>query len=60
VYEYQGTQYNPETGEGGPFVACIKTFLKLKAEASGYPGWDHIPKTRTGGLVLVEQRYTVR
>ena len=42
VCEYQVTQYNPETGEGGLFVAYINTFLKLKAEAKGYPGWVHI------------------
>jgi hypothetical protein len=34
-YQYQVTQYNRETGEGGLFVECINTFLKLKAEASG-------------------------
>jgi len=39
VYEYQVTQYNSETGEGGLFVEYIKTFLELKAVASGYPGW---------------------
>jgi len=39
VYEYQVTQYNPETGEGGLFVDYINNFFKLKAEASGYPGW---------------------
>jgi len=33
------TQYNPKTGKGGLFVVYIKTFLKLKAEASGYPSW---------------------
>ena len=38
IYEYQVTQYNPESGEGGHFVGYINTFLKLKAEASGYPG----------------------
>jgi len=43
VYEYQVTQYNPETGEGGLFVDLINTFLKLKAEASGYPGWVRNP-----------------
>jgi len=36
VYEYQVTQYNPETGEGGLFVNYINMFLKLKAESSGY------------------------
>jgi len=43
VYEYQVTQYNTETGEGGHFVDYINTFLKLKAEASGYPGWVRSP-----------------
>ena len=43
VYEYQVTQYSPETGEDGHFVDYIKTFLKLKAEASGYPGWVRSP-----------------
>ena len=27
VYEYQVTQYNPETGEGGLFVDYMDTFL---------------------------------
>jgi len=44
VHEYQVTQYNPETGEGGLSVAYINTFLKLNAEASGYPGWFHSPE----------------
>jgi len=39
VYEYQITQYSRETDEGGLFVDYINTFLKLKAEASGYPSW---------------------
>ena len=37
VYEYEVTCYDPETGNGGHFVDYINTFLKLKAEASGYP-----------------------
>ena len=36
VYEYQVTQYDPQTGNGGLFVQIIGTFLKLKAEATGY------------------------
>jgi hypothetical protein len=36
VYQYQVTQYNPETGDGGLFVEYINRFFKLKAEASGY------------------------
>ena len=39
IYEYRVTQYNTKTGKGGLFVEYINTFLKLKAEASGYPSW---------------------
>ena len=39
VYEYQVTQYDLETGAVDLFVDYINTFLKLKAEARGYPGW---------------------
>jgi hypothetical protein len=38
-YEYDVTQYDPTTGEGGHFVHYIDRFQKLKAEASGYPSW---------------------
>jgi hypothetical protein len=43
VYQYEVTQYNPDTGEGGLFVEYINTFLKLKQEASGYPSWVRTP-----------------
>jgi hypothetical protein len=43
IYEFNVTHYNRETGEGGLFVAYIDTFLKLKAEASGYPSWVQTP-----------------
>jgi hypothetical protein len=39
VYEYKLTQFDRETGDGGLFVHYINTFLKLKAETSGYPSW---------------------
>ena len=39
IYEYRVTRCNPETGEGGLFVGYINTFLKLKAETSGFPSW---------------------
>ena len=42
-YEYQVTQYDPQTGNGGLFAQYIDTFLKLKAEASGYPSWVQCP-----------------
>jgi len=44
VYEYQVTQYNSETGEGGIFDEYISTFLKLKEVASRYPGWVRSPE----------------
>jgi len=44
VYERKITQFNQETGESGVFVDYIYRFLKLKAEASGYPGWVHSPE----------------
>jgi hypothetical protein len=44
LYEYEITQYHPKAGEGGHFVQYIDTFLKLKAEASGYPGWVRGPE----------------
>jgi len=31
VYQYEVTQYNPDTGEGSLFVEYINTFLKLIA-----------------------------
>jgi len=46
VYEYQFTQYIPETREGGLFVDYINTFLKFKPEAIGYPGRVRTPRTK--------------
>jgi hypothetical protein len=43
VYQYKVTQYDRETGEGGLFADYINTFLKLKAQASGYPSWVRTP-----------------
>ena len=39
IYEYRLTHFNTQTDEGGLIVNYINTLLKLKAEASGYPGW---------------------
>ena len=39
LYEYRVTKYNRDKDEDGLFVDYINTFLKLKAEASGYPSW---------------------
>jgi len=46
VYEYQVTQYNPETGEAEISVDYRNIFLKLKAAASGYSGWVHSPEDK--------------
>jgi hypothetical protein len=43
VYQYEMTQYDPVTSDGGLFVEYINTFLKLKAEVSGYPSWVQTP-----------------
>jgi hypothetical protein len=39
-------QYDTKTGEGVYFVQYIDTFLKLKTEASGYPGWVQAPEDK--------------
>jgi len=44
VYDYQVTQYNPETSDGGLFVDYINKFFKLKAGAGFYPGWVRSPE----------------
>ena len=46
VYQYGVTQYDPKKGGGGLFVEYINTFLKLKAEASGYPDWVRTPEDK--------------
>jgi hypothetical protein len=43
VYKYKVTRYDPETWEGGLIAGYIDTYLKLKAEASGYPAWVRTP-----------------
>ena len=60
VYEYQVTQYNPETGEGGLFENYIYTLLKLKAEASGYPGWVRSPADEDRYVESFWQREGIR
>jgi len=44
IYKYRVMQFIPKTGEGGLFVDYVNTFLKLKAEANGYPGWVRSPE----------------
>ena len=59
--------YDPHRREGALFADYVNTFLKLKAEASDYPGWVGIPedeeryieyfKAREGLLI---DRYAIR
>jgi hypothetical protein len=44
VQEYDITRYDPVTGEDGLLVEYINTFLKLKAEANGFPSWVRTPE----------------
>ena len=37
IWEYETTQFDPSTGEGGLFSAYVNTFLHLKQQASGWP-----------------------
>jgi hypothetical protein len=43
VYEHKVTIYDPETRDGGLFAGYIDTFLKLKAETSGYTSCVRTP-----------------
>jgi hypothetical protein len=43
VYEYNITQYDSASGEGGLFVQYIDTLLKHKVETSGCPSWVRTP-----------------
>jgi hypothetical protein len=43
VYQYEVTQYNPDTSDGGHFEKYVNTFLKLKAKASCYHSWVRTP-----------------
>jgi len=43
LYDYNVTGYDPKTREGDLFAGYIDTFLNLKAESIGYPGWVRSP-----------------
>jgi hypothetical protein len=60
IYEYQVTQYDPNTGQGGLFVEYINTLLKLKAEASGYPSWVRNPDNEDRYIEAFWQKDGVR
>ena len=39
IWDYETTQYNPETREGGLFAEYINNLFVKKVEASGFPDW---------------------
>lgn len=42
IWEYDVVQYNKDTKSGGVFTNYVNNFLRLKAQASGYPkGYDN-------------------
>lgn len=46
IWEYKVTQYDPKTGLGGLFTGYINMFLKIKAEASGWPKTCKTPEEK--------------
>jgi hypothetical protein len=59
VYEYEVTKYDLDTRECGLFADYINTFLKLKAEASGYPAWVRNPEDEERYLETFNARESV-
>jgi len=51
VYEYVAAQYDPRTGQGGPFVEYIETFFKLMTEASGKPARVRTPEDEDSYII---------
>lgn len=39
TWQYPTTQYDPSTKDGGLFASYVNMYLKMKVEASGFPGW---------------------
>jgi hypothetical protein len=60
VYEYEVTRYDPQTGSGGLFAVYIDTFLKLKAQASGYPSWVRTPEDEDRYIQSFEESQGIR
>jgi hypothetical protein len=47
VYHWDHSiQENPAQGQEGLFAPYVKTFLKLKQQASGYPSWCETPEQK--------------
>ena len=60
VYEYEVTKYDTRTREWGLFPSYINTFIKLKAEASGFPTWVRTPEDEKRYVEAFSTREAVR
>ena len=60
VCEYEMVKYDMHTREGGLFANYIKTFIKLKAEASGFPTWVRTPEDEKRYVEAFSTREAVR
>ncbi|KAK3107046.1 hypothetical protein FSP39_005868 [Pinctada imbricata] len=49
-------KYCPETNEDGLFTEYVNTFLKIKAEASGYPSWVKSEKDKSDYVKLFHDK----
>ncbi|XP_046405446.1 uncharacterized protein LOC124170632 [Ischnura elegans] len=56
VWSYSITAYSRETGKGGLFSDYIDSFLKIKQEASGWPGWCTTDEKKEQYLSLFLER----
>lgn len=60
IWEYKVTQYDPKTRTGGLFAGYINEFLKIKAEASGWPKSCQTPEQKQAYLDEFFEREGVR
>ena len=61
VYHYENSsQHRPETGKGGLFAEQVDLFLKLKAQASGYPEWVKSQQDRLNYIAEFEAKCGVK
>ena len=55
IWQYETTQFNPCTGEGGLFAGYVNTFLRLKQQASGWPAECTDDESRTRYIAKYER-----
>lgn len=58
IWNYETTEYDGR--DGGLFVSYINKFLKLKQEASDWPGWVHTEEDKNKYIDDFEQKEGVR